>query len=98
MTCYEMEDPVKRMGPVIGVEKLARLRLEVKGVIVSEPIYEYILDIIEAINAVEKIEMGINPRGSIALLKGAKAWAYLMGRNYILPDDIKKVAVIIITY
>ena len=98
MTCYEMEDPVKRMGPVIGVEKLARLRLEVKGVIVSEPIYEYILDIIEAINAVEKIEMGVNPRGSIALLKGAKAWAYLMGRNYILPDDIKKVAVPILAH
>lgn len=92
ITSYEKEDPVKSLGPVMGVEKLARLRTEVKNVIVADPIYDYILDIIEVINGMEQVQVGINPRGSIALVKGAKAWAYLMGRNYVLPDDVKKVA------
>lgn len=92
MACYETEDPVKRLHPIMGVEKLKRLRNEVKEVIVSEPIYDYVLDIIEAINRDDRISVGINPRGSIALIKGAKAWAYLMERGYVLPDDIRKVA------
>lgn len=98
MACYGMEDPVKGLCPVIGLEKLARLRAEAKQTMVTEPIFEYILDIIEGINANEQVEMGINPRGSIALLKGAKSWAYLMGRNYVLPDDIKKVAIPILAH
>lgn len=92
MMRYEVEDPIKNLYPVMGLEKLKRLREEVKGVVVAEPIYEYILDLIHQINQGEIIEMGINPRGSIALIKGAKAWAYLQGRSYVLPDDIKKVA------
>ena len=92
MACYEAQDPVKDLHPVMGTEQLKGLRREVKEVIVSEPIYDYILDIIEGINQDERISVGINPRGSIALIKGAKAWAYLMERGYVLPDDIKKVA------
>lgn len=94
----EMEDQIKYLGPVMGVEKLARLRQEAKQTVVSEGIYEYILDIIENINQNEQVEIGINPRGSIALLKGAKSWAYLSGRNYVLPDDIKKVAIPILAH
>lgn len=92
MMCYELKDPIKDLYPVMGLEKLKRLREEVKEVVIAEPIYDYILDIIHQINQGEMIEMGINPRGSIALIKGAKAWAYLQGRSYVLPDDIKKVA------
>lgn len=92
MMCYEVEDPIKDLYPVMGLEKLKRLKEEVKDVIVAEPIYDYILDIIHQINQGEMVEMGINPRGSIALVKGAKAWAYLQGRSYVLPDDVKKVA------
>lgn len=92
MMCYEVEDPIKDLYPVMGLEKLKRLKEEVKDVIVAEPIYDYILDIIHQINQGEMVEMGINPRGSIALIKGAKAWAYLQGRSYVLPDDVKKVA------
>lgn len=92
MMCYEVEDPIKDLYPVMGLEKLKRLKEEVKDVIVAEPIYDYILDIIHQINQGEMVEMGINPRGSIALIKGAKAWAYLQGRSYVIPDDVKKIA------
>lgn len=98
MECYGEQDPVKALKPVIGLEKLTKLREVVKKTTVSDAIYEYILNIVEAINDSEQIEMGVNPRGSIALLKGAKSWAYLMGRNYVLPDDVKKVVIPILAH
>lgn len=87
----EREDPIKSLEPMMTLEKLHKMKEEVKEVVVTEPIYEYILDFIQEINREERLEMGINPRGSIALLRGAKAWAYLQDRNFVLPDDIKKV-------
>lgn len=88
----EGEDPVKSLEAVMTLKQLGQIKEEVKEVVVSDAIYEYILDLIQEVNRAEVLEMGINPRGSIALLKGAKAWAYLQGRGFVLPDDVKKVA------
>lgn len=88
----EREDPIKSLEPVMSLEKLNQIKEEVKEVVVAEAIYEYVLDLVQEMNKAEVLEIGINPRGSIALLRGAKAWAYLQGRNFVLPDDVKKVA------
>lgn len=91
MIGYEQEDLVADLCPVMEIEQLNRLREEVKEIVVSEVIYDYILDIIEQINRDQLVEMGINPRGGLALVRGAKAWAYLKGRGYVLPDDVRRV-------
>ncbi len=91
MLSYESEDPVKYLEPVMNINDIIVMREEVKHVNVKEELYDYILDVIEVINSMDAIEVGVNPRGSLALVKGAKAWAYTQGRQYVVVDDIKNV-------
>lgn len=88
---YQMEDPVARLSAVMDLKELNDMKEQVREIFVSEHIIEYILDVIHQINSYEVVDMGINPRGSIALVKGAKAWAFLQGRDYVLPDDVQQV-------
>ena len=93
---YEYEDPIHNLTSVMPKELLLNLRENVKEVLVSDKLKEYLLDVIEAISTHEAVKIGINPRGSLALIKGAKAWALLNGRDYVLPDDVQKIIVPII--
>lgn len=88
---YEMEDPLQNLGASMTTSQLIKLRSEVKEVRATEHLKEYILDIVEAVNKYESVRIGINPRGSLALIQGAKAWAFIQGRDYVLPDDVQKV-------
>ena len=58
----------------------------------SERIEEYIVDIVEATRNAQEIRLGVSPRGSVALHRVSKAYAYVCGRSYVLPDDIKLLA------
>lgn len=96
--CYQLADPVASLTSVMSIKELNKIKEQMQEVIVSEPIVDYILDVIETINSFEVVEMGINPRGSIALVKGAKAWALLQGRDYVLPDDVQQVIMPILVH
>ena len=93
---YEYEDPMGKLEAVMSNQTLLNLREQAKEVLVNEKLKDYLFDVIEAIANHEAIKIGINPRGSLALIKGAKAWALLNGRDYVIPDDVQKVIVPII--
>jgi MoxR-like ATPase len=71
---------------------LAAGRASVQRVGVSEPVFGYIVDLCRATRTSPSLELGASPRGGTALLVTAKAWAWLAGRDYVTPDDIKAVA------
>jgi MoxR-like ATPase len=73
-------------------------QMSISAATVSEAIERYIIDIIEATRHDEKIVLGISPRGSIALMKAAQAAAIIDGRSYVIPDDVKKVAVPVLAH
>ncbi|MCQ2417164.1 MAG: MoxR family ATPase [Oscillospiraceae bacterium] len=73
-------------------EDIVALQEEVKAVFVSEAVSRYILQIVAATRQHTALTLGASPRGSIALYKAAKANAYLSGRDYVLPDDVKAMA------
>ncbi|MGN0420074.1 MAG: AAA family ATPase [Acetatifactor sp.] len=77
---------------VIGCEQINDLIREVKQVTCAPCLEEYIVDIVEATRSLPGVRLGVSPRGSIALYRSAQAYAYLQGRDYILPDDIKYLA------
>lgn len=93
---YELEDPIENLEVVMTARELMALQDMVKDVVVSDKLKEYVLDVIESVSQHEAVKIGINPRGSLALIKGAKAWALLSGRDYVLPDDVQQVIVPII--
>ena len=73
-------------------EDILQLQKQVENVFVSDAVKRYILQIVAATRQHEALMLGASPRGSISLYKAAKANAFLEGRDYVLPDDVKVMA------
>jgi MoxR-like ATPase len=76
--------------PVITLEEIMQLQQEVKKVFVSEKVRDYILTLVVQSRQDPDVLTGPSTRASIALFKGARTNAYLAGRDYVIPDDVKK--------
>lgn len=79
---------MEQVQPVLTLEQLKQIREQVESIYVSEYLYAYIAMLSQATREHTYVELGLSPRGSIALARMAKAWAYLRGRNYVLPEDV----------
>lgn len=82
----------KQLSQVISCDDIVMLSEKVNNVYCSESIREYIVNITVATRNADLIKLGVSPRGSIAMYKMAKAYAFVKGRDYVLPDDIKVLA------
>lgn len=83
---------VEELKPCISLEEVKDLQREVFGVKVAPEIQRYIVNLINASRNDEDISLGVSPRGTIALQKASQALAFLEGRDYVIPDDIKFLA------
>jgi len=92
----ELEHPNVR--PVASPTDLEVLIEQVKAVKVSDPVKKYILDIVGKRRGAEEVLAGPGPRASIWLYKGSRAAAFLEGRSYVIPDDVKRMAVPVLTH
>ncbi len=88
----EKTRPIHSLDSVITIEELSQLQEEVKGVYVDETIKRYIIDLVERTRIHQSIYLGASPRGSIALMKTAQAYALLHARDFVIPDDVKYLA------
>lgn len=84
-------NPVDRVQSVIHKEILLEMREEVEQIYVHDMVYQYMGKLVEATRMHPLIRLGISPRGTIALSKISKAYAYLEGRTYCIPQDVEKV-------
>ncbi|MEV5690499.1 AAA family ATPase [Micromonospora globbae] len=78
--------------PVASAADLAAARAAVGRVHVADPLLGYVVDLCRATRMTPALELGASPRGATALLSTAKAWAWLAGRDHVVPDDVKAVA------
>ena len=78
---------------VVANDELIGAQDAIKDVIVEPSLRDYILDLVAATREHESLHLGASPRASIAMYNAAQAWAAIEGRSYVLPDDIKRVAV-----
>ncbi|MCV7303492.1 MoxR family ATPase [Mycobacterium barrassiae] len=78
--------------PVAGPAELAAGRAAVQQVLVADEVLGYIVDIAGATRHSPSLQLGVSPRGATALLATARCWAWLSGRNYVTPDDVKAMA------
>lgn len=76
---------------VVNAEELLKMQKQTEDLFVDEALYDYIVQLTETTRNPEYFMLGLSPRGSIALLKMAKAYAYVNGRNFLLPEDIHDV-------
>jgi len=94
----ENENPIKNISPVLSTDDIIDLQEQAKKVMVSPEIKEYILRIVKATRTTDEVKLGVSPRGSISLHKAAKAYAFICGRDYVTPDDIKRLAVPVLSH
>ncbi len=95
---YMHKEPLTELESVLTLDELAQARSEAGKVFVHKCVQEYMIDIVGATRKGDQIIMGSSPRGSLALLRCAKAYAYLDGRTYVSPDDIKVLAVPVLAH
>ncbi len=78
--------------PVAGVADLDAGAAAVRAVTVSDEVATYVVDIARATRTSPSLSLGVSPRGATALMNTARAWAWLSGRSYVTPDDVKALA------
>lgn len=84
---------LREFEPVITRERLLEIRKTIEKVYVDDVIYDYIVKIVEETRVSPYFYSGVSPRGSIALLKMAKAYAFMKGKDFVSPQEIKDVLV-----
>lgn len=95
---YMEADPLDTLSSVVTLEDLQAAREEAAKVYVHKCIQEYIVDMVAETRVGSSVVMGVSPRGSLALMKCAKAYAALSGREYCVPDDVKAVAPFVLSH
>jgi len=77
------------LGPVATIAELEEARTQVAQVQAGPEVLGYIVDIVRATRTSPSLQLGASPRGATALLAASRAWAWLLGRNFVTPDDVK---------
>lgn len=90
--------PIENLRQVMSLEELLALQKKAKEVTVDESIYRYMVMLVNATRKSPEVSYGVSHRGSLALFNAARAYAMVCGRNYVLPDDIKKMAVPVLAH
>lgn len=87
------QEPLDQLRPVMSAADVLRLQQHVLAVRIDDSVLEYVLNIAHQTRSHEHVEVGVSPRGAQALLRAAQASALLNGRDYVVPDDVKSMAV-----
>ncbi|WP_226035462.1 AAA family ATPase [Aquibacillus saliphilus] len=86
------DHPIKSIEAVMNKEELMDVQREVREVFIEKNVLHYIIQLVTATRDHPSVYLGVSPRGSIALMKAAKAFAFIHDRDYVLPDDVKYLA------
>lgn len=90
---WKKDDPTSDVDSALTLEQFSEMQKMVEEVYVDEKILRYIAELVRATREHEMVELGSSPRGALALLKMSRAIALMDGRDFVIPDDVKKVAV-----
>jgi MoxR-like ATPase len=89
----EFTDPLNDLGPVMGAREVVELQQTVASVVVDDALVQYLMRIVVATRTSEMLDLGVSPRGTLALFRAAQALALTEDRTYCIPDDIKRLVV-----
>jgi MoxR-like ATPase len=80
--------PLEGLSPAVGADEIVALRRDSEDVYVDDLLDRWIVQLVRSTRALDEVEVGASVRGSLALIKVARAWALLHGRTYVTPDDV----------
>jgi MoxR-like ATPase len=94
----QLRHPIETLESVIEVEELQMVMEEIKKIYVSKPVKRYLVDLVNRTRQSSDVYLGASPRGSLALFRTGQAVAALAGRDFVLPDDIKSLAIPVLAH
>ena len=89
---FRLDNPIETIESVISINEIIRLKEEVKRVLISDDIEEYLMKIIHGTRNHKYVEIGVSPRGSLAFMRAVQSRAFIHGRDFSIPDDVKALA------
>lgn len=95
---FRQRQPLAELQPVLSVEQLTRFQQIIRTVEIEESVEGYLIELVRTTRQHEAIELGVSPRGTLALYRAAQALAAIEGRGYVLPDDIKRLAIPVLAH
>jgi len=98
LTQYGGASPLDALTPVCTQTDIKTACDMVRNITVSDPIKDYIIDIADATRNSDRLRLGVSPRATLAMMRASQAYAAIMGRDYVLPDDVKKIAVPVLSH
>ncbi len=95
---YQRQDPLTQVGSVVSGDEIVNYQAQVREIHVNEEVRHYMLNIIRATREHEFTELGVSPRGSLALFRASQALAAIRGRDYVIPSDVQHLAPTLLTH
>ena len=91
-------EPVDELKPVVTCQDVQQLQAAVRDVRMDDSINDYILDVVHATRTSEELSVGVSTRGALSMYRAAQATALLDGRDYVVPDDVKRLAAAVFSH
>ena len=95
---YVHDNPREHLAAVVSDQDILALQTQARNIFVSEKVMEYMVALVNRTRNHPSLELGVSPRGTLALMRAAQGSALLQGRNYCLPDDVQRVAIPVLAH
>ena len=95
---FREEQPLEDLRPVLSAERLLEAQKMIRHVRVDPGIENYIVEVVRATREHSDVELGVSPRGTLALYRTTQAYAAIHGRSYVIPDDVKRMALHVLAH
>lgn len=95
---YEQDEPLAELQPVVHIDDLLALQKQVRAIHVSDELRAYLLRVVRSTREHPSVELGVSPRGTLALYRACQAFAALRGREYVIPSDVQHLAPALLTH
>jgi len=95
---FERNDPLPTLAAVTTPEAILAAQAAVREVAVEPSVRGYLVRVVRATRSHGAVELGASPRGALALYRACQAWAAVRGRDFVLPDDVKELAPVVLTH
>jgi MoxR-like ATPase len=91
-------EPVQELEPVVECEQVAALQDAVRGVMFEDSVSDYLLAIVHRTRETDELRVGVSTRGALSLYRAAQALALIEGRHFVVPDDVKRLAPLVLSH
>jgi MoxR-like ATPase len=98
LSSHRAGEPVHELAPVIECEQVVALQEAARSVAVETSVSDYLLDIVARTRASDELRVGVSTRGALSLYRAAQALALIEGRWFVVPDDVKRLAPLVLSH